>query len=447
MLPFPASARAALPRSFLVCFVCIWCVLLAACGGGDGGSTSSGSSSASNSSGSSNSSNSANSGVATSTIAAAAGNVATITVEQGPNASFANTPFVTVKVCAVGTSTCDTIDHVLVDSGSVGLRLFSSQIPNSLASLARQTISSNFLNECGTFVSGYTWGTVRLADVTISGENASNVPIQVIGDPAAGSTAPSACMTAGSNNNLSTVNAMGANGILGVEGLAVDCGAACATSNAVIAYYACNSSGGSCATTAVPTSSQLQNVVRMFPTDNNGVIIEMPQISASGATSATGALVFGIGTQSNNALGQATMLQTDSSFSFNSTYNGVTYANSFVDSGSSDFFFYDALLTRCTSAVGYYCPSATTAESATLTPTSGSGGAGSYAASFSVANAETLFNTSNYAFNDVAVYQSAGASLGMDFGMPFFYGKNVFVKIETKSDAADGYLAFASNSN
>lgn len=433
MLPFLASARGRSPRSFRFYIVCLGSLLLAACGG-SGGDDGGSSSSSSNNGGSST--------VATGSIAASASNVATITVEQGPNGAFVNSPFVTVKVCAAGTTVCDTVSHVLVDSGSVGLRIVSSQLPNSLASLGRQTIASNNLNECGTFVSGYTWGSVRLADVSIAGESGSNVPIQVIGDPAAGGIAPTACIIAGSNNNLSTVGALGANGILGIEGLAVDCGQACARSAAVIAYYACDSSGDGCTATAVPTASQLPNVVRTFPTDNNGVIMEMPQIAASGAASTTGALVFGIGTQSNNALGQATVLQTDSGFGFRSTYNGVTYANSFVDSGSTALFFYDGSLTRCTSATAFYCPTSTTSKSATFAPSNGSG---SYVAAFSVANAETLLNTHNYAFNDLAVYQSSGATLGMDFGMPFFYGKNVFLKIETTSGAADGYLAFIAN--
>jgi len=438
MLPSSAFLRAASPRAFIVSFVCLLSVMLAACGGG---------SSSSSSSNNSSSSGSGSSSVATSTIAAAASNVATITVEQGPSANFANLPFVTVKVCAVGTTTCDTVSHVLLDSESVGLRVVSANLPNSLASMTREMVSSSYLNECGTFASGYTWGTVRLADMTISGESASNVPIQVIGDPAAGSTAPGDCMTNGSNNDLSTVSALGANGILGVEGLAVDCGASCVSaSNNIVDYYACDSTGNTCTIPAVPTAKQLSNVVRSFATDNNGVIIEMPQISTSGAVSVSGSLVFGIGTQSNNALGQATVLQTDSGFNFKSTYNGVAYANSFVDSGSSDYFFYDASLTRCTTATGYYCPSSITTKTATFAPSSGSSSA-SYTASFSIANAETLFNTANYAFNDSGVYQVGSTTSGMDFGMPFFYGKNVFVKDETTSGAADGYLAFIGNTN
>ncbi len=60
-------------------------------------------------------------------------NFATITVDAGPavlatgpNPYIAdNVAFVSVTLCAPGTSTCQTIDHVQVDTGSVGLRIFN----------------------------------------------------------------------------------------------------------------------------------------------------------------------------------------------------------------------------------------------------------------------------------------------------------------------------------
>ena len=54
----------------------------------------------------------------------------------------------------------------------------------------------------------------------------------------------------------------------------------------------------------------------MFATDNNGVIIELPSISASGASNPSGGLlVFGIGTQSNNGLASATQVAAGGEFS------------------------------------------------------------------------------------------------------------------------------------
>ena len=48
-------------------------------------------------------------------------------------------------------------------------------------------------------------------------------------------------------------------------------------------------------------------------TDNNGVVVELPSIPASGAVSVTGSLIFGIGTQSNNGLGSAQVLTVNTS--------------------------------------------------------------------------------------------------------------------------------------
>src|ERR1019366_284235 len=56
-------------------------------------------------------------------------NVLPIVVDAGPAPqSFftTNQGFVTVTVCIPGTNTCQNIDHVLVDTGSSGLRLLSS---------------------------------------------------------------------------------------------------------------------------------------------------------------------------------------------------------------------------------------------------------------------------------------------------------------------------------
>src|SRR5256714_5326851 len=72
-------------------------------------------------------------------------NVETVTVDAGPpGLTFAsiNTPFVSVQVCVAGTSTCKTIDHIEVDTGSVGLRILSSVLTAAPAiTLAAETDS------------------------------------------------------------------------------------------------------------------------------------------------------------------------------------------------------------------------------------------------------------------------------------------------------------------
>ncbi len=174
-------------------------------------------------------------------------------------------------------------------------------------------------------------------------------------------------------------------------------------------------------------AQQVQNPVSLFASDNNGVIIELPQVSANGAASLAGSLVFGIGTQSNNGLGQATVFATDASGNISTTYGGKSYI-SFLDTGSNALYFLDATTTglpTCPNASGFYCPTTTKNLTATNHSTNGSSGA----VNFSVANAETLFTTPNVAFSNLA-----GPNLNtFDWGLPFFYGRNVFTAIEGQS--------------
>src|SRR6202163_1159465 len=89
--------------------------MLAGCGGG------------SSSGGSASSSSSSSSGAAVS-------NVVTLTVGAGPAAAMGGTfniPYASVKLCKPGTTTCATIDNVLVDTGSVMLPIIASAPPSA----------------------------------------------------------------------------------------------------------------------------------------------------------------------------------------------------------------------------------------------------------------------------------------------------------------------------
>ena len=129
-----------------------------------------------------------------------------------------DTGYVSVTVCVPGTSTCQTIDHVEVDTGSIGLRLISSVVTVSLPALLDS--ASRPLAECLQFADGTSWGSVVTADVTmpVSGESAKGVNVQLIGAAAAGSP-PAACTGTPEN----TVSTFGANGILGVGPFNNDC--------------------------------------------------------------------------------------------------------------------------------------------------------------------------------------------------------------------------------
>ena len=368
--------------------------------------------------GSSHSNNNVNS------VSTSGTNVQPITVNAGPANDYANGVFTSITVCVPSSSNCQTIDGVLVDTGSYGLRLLSSAGGGALTlSLPQQSASGNPVGECAPFVSGFTWGPVQAADIKMAGETASNVPVQVI-DPTF-SAVPSKCSNFGVTET-DTLLTLGANGILGVGPFAQDCGGGCeqtGTSNPGL-YYQCASA--SCTVIAEPLAQQVQNPVALFASDNNGVIIELPSLSSS-AASLSGSMVFGIGTQSNNALGSATVFPLDANGEFSTSFKGKSYP-AFVDSGSNGYFFLDETLTGltvCANNSGFYCPG----SSANLSATTDSGSANANVA-FTIANADTLFsNQSAFVFNSLG-----GPNPGtFDWGLPFFFGRNVFNAIDGKS--------------
>jgi Protein of unknown function (DUF3443) len=358
------------------------------------------------------------------TITTSGANVQTISVNSGPDGNYANGAFTSVTVCTPGTATCQTIDGVLVDTGSSGLRILSSGLTISLTQ--QQAPDGNPVVECLPFVSGYTWGPVQAADIQISGEKASTVPIQIISDT--DFPVPGACADNGSS--AGTLATLGANGLLGVGSFAQDCGGACVSAGAQNPglYYECPTSG--CKVVGEALSQQVPNPVALFATDNNGVIVELPSVSAPEA-SVSGSLVFGIGTQSNNGLSGATIYALDANGNFTTNYNNQSYNQSFLDSGSNGIYFLSSGATglpECPDASYFYCPSSTQNISASNEGSNGSSGQ----VSFSVANADTMFNDNPAAsvFEDLAGPNSLS---GFDWGLPFFYGRNVFTAIEGQS--------------
>jgi len=397
-------------------------VLVTACGGGDDGG-SSGNNGGSNGNGSGSSVSDGNTA-----------NTAVITVGTGV-ANVINIPTVNVKVCAPGTSNCQVVSNVLVDTASYGLRLVGSAVSGVLGSLPQVTSGGAPVAECGKFVSSYTWGSVRTVDLSIGTEQANSLPVQIIGD--LGTTnVPSSCTNGGASAN--SASALGANGILGIGPAPVDCGTTCATSTSSNNnYYACPNGNASCAVALVPVAQQVANPVHHFATDNNGVIVQMPTISSSGQASAKGLLIFGIGTQGNNGLGASTVMTSTTTGDVSASFLGSTVM-AFFDTGSNAYFFNDSSQTVCSRNTQFYCPSSTTTYTATLTGQNSASGT----VSMPVANADTLFsNASTFAFNDIA--GPFGSPGWLDIGMPHFYGKTIYFGMDKRSSGgAAPFVAF-----
>ncbi|MGF6724478.1 hypothetical protein P3T43_003846 [Paraburkholderia sp. GAS41] len=394
-------------------------LLLAACGGGGGGG---GAASSSASNASTPSQSVTNTSSSTQVLAADA---VAVTVDSGVS-GVPNMPFVSVTVCTPGTTQCQTIDHVLVDTGSWGLRVFAAQLPSAAALPQQQDTSGNLLAECMQFFDGYTWGSVRLADVHIGNEEAASLPIQVI-DPNY-SAVPSSCSSVGASR--STPTALGANGILGIGVFKHDCGANCVQRALPATYYGCV--GTSCTSLAVAENLQVANPIPYFANDNNGSILMLPAVGSNSEVALTGQLVFGIGTQSNNGLGGAQVIGVSASNgTFSTVQNGTTYSQSIMDSGSTGLFFESGALPTCASPnSAYYCPPSTEQLSALIEGVNGVNSS----VSFNVGNAAALSQSSA---GDSVLPLLAGPAFVtsniFDWGLPFFYGRNVFAAIEQQA--------------
>lgn len=364
-------------------------------------------------------------------------NVQAVSVNSGPANNFINGLFTSVTICVPGTSNCQTISNVQIDTGSEGLRLLSSVVTLSLPPVNDN--SSNVLQECVQFADGsYIWGDIATADIQMAGEKGLSNSIQLIRNPHQFAV-PSTCGT-DPTKDLNTLTNLGANGIIGLGIFEQDCGFACSPSSTQVpaVYYLCPNTG--CQVATVPLLTQLQNPVWTFPQDNNGFLISMPSVPELGAVSVAGSMIFGIGTQSNNTLGTAKIYTADpNTGNFQVTYNGTSYNQSYIDSGSNGLYILDSAtlgngMADCTdpSLAGFYCPPTGTIFSGTATNSGVVSPISSGQVTFKIANTNDLLTANsgnNWAFSDL------GGSFpnGVDYGLPFFYGKSVFIGIENQT--------------
>jgi hypothetical protein len=369
---------------------------------------------------------------------------------SGTFQGYGNAPYVSIKLCQPGTSNCATLDNILLDTGSSGLRIWEGDLPSGFT-LPSATVTGGTLNECLPFLDSYAWGTVATADLELAGEKAPSLPVQLINGNAAPTTCSSTVATAGSPQ-VNSEAALGARGILGVGNYQADCGTYCAMSptQSLDIYFACSSSAASsCTQVAVPVAQQIVNPVALFSGDNNGIVIQFPSVAAGGAASVTGTMTFGIGTQSNNTPPAGlTVLTLDDIGNFTTTFQGGPFVDSFFDTGSNGLFFGTINATTSVTSTGitgcnlapsgsppayWYCPTSELSENATIASTVNP--TVSKSVTFQVGNAQNL---SGAAYGDLAgpnVSSIPNAGQIFDWGLPFFFGRTVYIGLEGTSSS------------
>jgi hypothetical protein len=390
-------------KLFAVLFVALTAVL-AGCGGGGGGGA-----------GTTQTNNSSGQGSTSSTppSASLSANQVALTVDSSMGAY--NRPYVSVTVCTPGTSQCATVDHVLVDTGSVGLRLKRSVLPGSL-SLPSSTDAANGspLAECAEFASGHLWGPVVTADVKMASETASSISMQIIDDSF--SSVPASCSEYGG----SIASDLGANGVIGLENLLHDCDSSAECGGpGVTTYFDCNGSNCSSQTPLMQIANEIPNPVSKFATDNTGIVVTFPSVPAGGSRSVSGVLTFGINSQSDNQIGSQTQLQVSVAGYVKATYdNQLDWA--FLDTGSTTDYFTDSSIPTCSDS--FFCPGSSMTVSPTLSGISGT----SQVVNVNIGNGDSEVGNGNAAFSDVGQSSSFGGEDYFDLGLPFFFGKSIY---------------------
>jgi hypothetical protein len=344
-----------------------------------------------------------------------------------------NEPFASVTICATGTTNCTTVDNVIIDTASFGLRIFGSQL--SGLGIRPNKNDGHDIGECAFFGSGSSWGAISTVDVKLAGEPRITIPIQVIDDTNDFASAPQDC-TKGSRLMTSPSEAR-LNGILGIGQNPTDLD--------FTEYFDC--SAGDCSLTDAPSADVVPDPVTAFPVDNNGVVVSLPSIPAGGEVNAPGTIYFGIGTESNNVPpGSVQTYFEDSNASspidfltIDTVFNGNT-APGFFDTGSNGYFFDDSSITECSG--GFYCPSSILSLSATNESV---GSSTSGTVDFNVDNAMDLLDSGNVAYDDLGGTFDGGSSFdGFDWGLSFFFGRTVFIgNLGAKSSLGTGpYVAY-----
>ncbi len=347
-----------------------------------------------------------------------------IDVGGGAIENYSNIPLVSVTICQPGTDNCQTVNRIELDTGSVGLRLFSS-LTKKLNLPAIKGPANQNIFECTSYGGGDSyWGPIRRADVKLGQEVASNVRIQTWQNVPNGVSCP--IMAA-------QPEAGQINGILGVSFAHDDCADVGTDKNcgenAAFHYYKCI--GSRCSPLNNATSLAVSNPVLGLPHDNNGYVIDFPAVPAP-RNSIVGTIAFGLNSRKDNELGPAAAheLPVPANGWFHLKYHGQIYPSRF-DTGADTYDFPAKFgLPMC----DYLCPDQpTTIHLSVLT------GDKINPFNIEITSPEEILNDSNVQ----VVPDMANLLLGSPFlmGMPFFYGKRVFFGLDRGANSP-GFVAF-----
>ncbi|MDQ5922225.1 MAG: hypothetical protein QG673_2284 [Pseudomonadota bacterium] len=327
------------------------------------------------------------------------------------------------------------IDHVLLDTGSSGFKVLKSQLNSSLtfSSILQGNNPESPISSCVTYGSGYMFGSNNLAGLQIGGQRADNVPIQIINDGSQ-SSVPDNCSSNGRFANL--LQTSGARGILGVNPMTFE-------SNSTLQnlIYVQTSSGF---VNIVESSVQTLNVnpLSLLMQNNNGLIISYPKVSKNSTISIYGTMVMGLNTTSNNVI-PSTIQSVRGNPNTNLGYfdvneNGWPVSGIF-DSGTDTLALGGYNIPVCNDSS--FCPSSPVTFSTIVS--NYDGGESSYIMQ-TVSSVQGLGGYAVLPYWGTRLLPSSGLAV---YGLPFFYGRNVYLGFYDSGTSTTPTWGYAANTN
>lgn len=331
-----------------------------------------------------------------------------------PHSGF-NRLVVSVTVCEPGTARCATIDDVMVDTGSTGLRLEASAVPRWLRLPAHVGPDQRPLAECLHFLHDDAWGPLVQADLHMGGMSIGDLPLQIIADD--GGPQPDACPR-------SSVRPT-SNGTLGVGPHLSDCPGSCDGGSKSPGYFVEEAGTWQAVRGPIDPADRLPNPVSRLPEHSNGVVFDLPLPPEGGAREVAGTLTFGVGTSANNRLDRAAIIPVSTTGRFTTTFRGRVYPDSYIDSGTETYILDNPELPRCPGMDWAFCAEPGRWLEATVVGEAGT----HHRWPFRVGDYSTARARDLGASDGMAVAAEPG-STSFVWGAPFFLGKRVAVVLD-----------------
>lgn len=337
-----------------------------------------------------------------------------------------NLPTVPVRICSSGLfERCYTLRRLLLDTGSSGLRIFSSSIPPSKIRRTGPEKKPS-LRECLPFGTSRLWGRVVRLDVMLGREPPiRSLPVQIVESIP---EFPPSSPCDGKGRAMSDKSLSGIDGVLGVSPAESDGGY----------YFAC--AGQKCRPAFPSLQESVSNPVLHEKIDNNGIVLTFPSLPRKGARSVSGEMLLGIDTSPDNRLPPGVrFFPLERNVFFHATLEKsprILYGR--LDTGTNALVVPTLKLPRCPPPLNRLaCPTKETSTSVALIEKGGN----SHLFSILAGNAAARLSGSRSVFDDILYMPPESPFSPFILGMPFFFGKTIYLLYPGSSITKEGAFA------